>query len=222
MFRVCFEGIRSGIGWMHSKRADVSKLAHCAQACRSAPHREHIESKRMSSRSRRFSPHDLHANTTALSTSTPRPRGAPSERPEASGRGPRGRRSSEDESMYPRWRYLRSFIWVREPSNRASPILFDFHEEGIRIDRFAGPPLPLRTELKDREMEVRRAGRSVAGRAHVADGVAAAEVSPLGEAFGVVVEMRVVERVRSVPIELIHGQPALLAGKQLLDLPLVH
>jgi glutamine amidotransferase len=71
----------------------VSKWAHWEQAWRSAP-QPHVESKRSSSKSRRFSPQDLQAKTTALSTSAPRPRGAPSVRP--SGRGPRGRTSSEE------------------------------------------------------------------------------------------------------------------------------
>ena len=109
VLRSFFAGIRTGIGWVHSNFADVSKNVHWAQEWRSAPQRGQVESTRMSSRSRCFSPHDLHAKTTALSVSIPRPRGAPSDRPSASGRGPRGRLSSEEESWYPRCRYFRSF-----------------------------------------------------------------------------------------------------------------
>ena len=39
--RVLFLGIRSGMGWVHSKRAAVSKKAHCLQLCKSALHLGH-------------------------------------------------------------------------------------------------------------------------------------------------------------------------------------
>ena len=86
-------GTLAGISFQreHSHRADVSKLAHCAHAWRSAPHFAHFVSGVSVERSRSFSPQALHWKTRALFGSAPRPRG-PSGR---SGRGPDGRRGPE-------------------------------------------------------------------------------------------------------------------------------
>ena len=65
--RACLFAIRSGIGWLHSKRAEVSKYVHWLHACRSAPHFRQVDSKPIDARSSTLSPHLLHRKTTALS-----------------------------------------------------------------------------------------------------------------------------------------------------------
>ena len=47
--RASFGVIRAGMGWVHSKRWAASNDEHCAQECRSAPHREQRESTAMAS-----------------------------------------------------------------------------------------------------------------------------------------------------------------------------
>ena len=83
----CLDAMRSGIGCEHSKRADVSKFPHWLQACSAPPHLRHVAATPIASTSSTFSPQCLQRKTTALSWSTPRPRG-PSLR---GGRGPFGR-----------------------------------------------------------------------------------------------------------------------------------
>ena len=53
-----------------------------------------------------------------------------------------------------------------------SPLLIqDFHQQGIGIDRRSYPPLLLRTKAKDRQVQVRRIRRGVAGRANIAKNI---------------------------------------------------
>src|SRR5689334_7732531 len=96
VFAAFFDGIRAGIGWVHSHRADVSKCVHWLHACSQAPHLRQTDSNPTPSRSSTFSPQCLHRKTTAFAWSMPRPRGAPSSL--RGGRGPIGRRPEESRS----------------------------------------------------------------------------------------------------------------------------
>src|SRR5690348_16652448 len=81
-------------------------------------------------------------------------------------------------------------------------------QNGVRIDRFAFPPLAFRAKAKDGEVEMRGVGRGVSGAAHVANDVAAPHLLPLVQIRGVSVEMRVVVRERFGRIELVNRDPA--------------
>src|SRR5690606_24022866 len=90
-------------------------------------------------------------------------------------------------------------------------------QQRIRIDRGALPPTLLGAELEDREVQVRGVVAGIAGAPYVADDVAARDRLALREPGSVGVEMGVVIGVLAARVELVDGQPAGIAGEQLLD-----
>src|SRR5512133_1149813 len=79
------------------------------------------------------------------------------------------------------------------------------------VERGAAPPLALGAEPEDREVQVRRLRRRVAGAAHVADHLALAHGVAFGEAVRIALQVRVVIGVARLRIELVDGESAGLA-----------
>src|SRR5687767_3289033 len=90
-------------------------------------------------------------------------------------------------------------------------------EQGIRIDRFALPPLAGRGQLLDGEVKMRRVRGCVAARTDEADDVAATELLALDQAWRIPIEMRVVIDPGSGRVVLVDGDAARLAEKQFAD-----
>src|ERR1043165_3975582 len=85
-------------------------------------------------------------------------------------------------------------------------------EDRVGVDRLALPPLLRRRQDLDREVEMRRVRRRVAGRADVAEDVAAMDFEPFADARRVAVEMRVVVAALRGPIEFVQRDPARAAA----------
>src|SRR5687768_769003 len=95
------------------------------------------------------------------------------------------------------------------------PLVLPERPQRIGVDGRSLPPFLVRGQLEDREVQVRRAGGSVAGRPDIADTVALLEDPALRQPLGVAVEVGVVVRIRLAGIELIDGQAAGGAREQL-------
>src|SRR5690606_6256744 len=81
-------------------------------------------------------------------------------------------------------------------------------QQRVGIDRGALPPLLLRPQREDREVQVRRLGAGVAGAADVADHVARPDLLLLVQLRRVRVQVRVVVGVPARRFELVDRQPA--------------
>src|SRR6476660_846851 len=99
---------------------------------------------------------------------------------------------------------------------RASPLLSRMpHQNGIRVDCRTLPPLLFRTEPEDGKVQVGRGGRGIAGAADIADHLALAHSHTFAQARRVMVEMRVIVTPGACKIELVDGDSAQPAVKQL-------
>src|SRR5213075_1145509 len=89
---------------------------------------------------------------------------------------------------------------VRSSSPRDDEVDLLPHQQRIRIDIAPFPPPLVGIETNDGEMQMRRVFRRVAGRADIAEKIAAMDRLAFVQASGVAVEMRVVVAVALVGI----------------------
>jgi hypothetical protein len=87
-------------------------------------------------------------------------------------------------------------------------------EHEVGIDRRTLPPELGGRELEDREVQVRRVRRRVAGRADITQDVRARNELPVADAFRVTFQVRVVVAEAPARIELVDRVAAGLAEKQ--------
>src|SRR5579872_299387 len=85
------------------------------------------------------------------------------------------------------------------------------------MDRGALPPMLFGAEFEDREMEMRRLGRGVAGGSYVADHFARSHGHAFVESCGVAIEVGVVVAKVALGVELVNGDAAGFAEEEFLD-----
>src|SRR4026208_2430654 len=87
----------------------------------------------------------------------------------------------------------------------------------VRIDRVALPPLFLRPQLGNSEMQMRCVGWHISGCPHVPDYIATPDDHPFLDSGRVMVQMRVIETVDSIVVKLIDRQSPGDAVEQLFN-----
>src|SRR5690349_12227564 len=89
------------------------------------------------------------------------------------------------------------------------------YQNGIRVDRGALPPVLVRTQPEDGEVQMGRGGRGVAGAADVADHLSLPQHGAGDDALGVTIEMRVIVTPGAGRVELVDRSSAAPALEQL-------
>src|SRR5206468_555560 len=90
------------------------------------------------------------------------------------------------------------------------------HQNREWIDGRSLPPALFGTERKNREVQVRRAGRGVACGSNIADHLTAFDSHSFMDAWGIAVQVRVVVAILLRGVELVESDSPLLAQEQFL------